>query len=55
VLYLAAERAPEILGAQAELRTWLLARCLLKGWKPPRSGDGARAAFTLALGLVPGP
>jgi hypothetical protein len=31
------------------------ARCLLKGWRPPRSGDGARAAFTLALGLVPGP
>ena len=24
VLYLAAERAPEILGAQAEWRTWLL-------------------------------
>jgi hypothetical protein len=59
VLYLAAERAPEILAAQAEWRTWLLrgppARCLLKGWRPPRSGDGARAGFTLALGLVPGP
>jgi hypothetical protein len=59
VLYLAAEWAPEILGAQAEWRTWLLrsplARCLLKGWRPPRSGGGARAAVTLALGLVPGP
>jgi hypothetical protein len=57
VLYLAAERAPEILAAQAEWRTWLLrgppARCLLKGCRPPRSGDGALAAFTLALGLVP--
>jgi len=49
----------EILASQAEWGTWLLrgppARCLLKGWRPPRSGDGARAAFTLALGLMPGP
>ena len=58
VPYPTAERAPEILGAQAEWRTWLLrgapARCLLRGWRPPRSGGGA-AAVTLALGLVPGP
>jgi len=36
VLYLAAERAPEILAAEAGWRAWLLrgppARCLLKGW-----------------------
>jgi hypothetical protein len=53
-----AEWAPEILAAQAEWRTWLLrgapARCLLRGWRPPRGGGGA-AAVTLALGLVPGP
>ena len=57
VLYLAAERAPNILAAQAKRRTWLLrgpsARCLREGCRPPRSGDGAGAAFT--LGLVPGP
>jgi hypothetical protein len=50
--------AEELGGAQAEWRTWLLrgapARCLLRGWRPPRGGGGA-AAVTLALGLVPGP
>jgi hypothetical protein len=59
VPYPTAERALEILAAQAEWRTWLLrgppARCLLRGWRPPRSGGGAVAAVTLALGLVPGP
>jgi len=55
VRYLTAERAPEILAAQAEWRTWLL-RCrrpdACRGrWRPPRSGGGARAAVTLALAL----
>ena len=57
VLYLTAERAPEILAAQGDGGPG----CCAAG-QVPGEGDGgrraaatARAAFTLALGLVRGP
>jgi hypothetical protein len=52
VLYLAAERAQEILAAQAEWRAWLLRGPAAEAWRPPRDGGGARAAFMSALGLA---
>ena len=59
MLYVAAEWAPEILGAQAEWRTWLLrgpaGQMAAEGDVGHHAAAAARAAFTLALGLVPGP